>query len=52
MRNILLAALLLALAGCTQTPNSCPPGTTYMRAFNSCMALPGARNVEPAPARR
>jgi hypothetical protein len=54
MKAALLAILTIAaLAGCAPAPNPCPPGTTYLRVFQSCAALPGARNVgdESAPPR-
>jgi len=48
MPKAALALMALALAACVQAPVAeCPPGTTYMRAFRTCMALPGAKNVEP-----
>jgi hypothetical protein len=47
MYKALLVVLLLALSGCAQIPNPCPPRTTYMRVFNSCAALPGARRGRP-----
>lgn len=48
MSKAALALMALALSACVQAPVAqCPPGTTYMRAFRTCMALPGAKNVEP-----